>query len=96
MSKSYPSIQEELIALSEQKYQEALNKPGIKQNELHLAELLVQLFKDEDKIREAPSTVITGGLVFYGIQYRKSREIYEKLMEEVNRKYVLIHPDSLE
>lgn len=96
MSKSYPSIQEELIALSEQKYQEALNTPGIKQNELHLAELLVQFFKDEDKIREAPSTVITGGLVFYGIQYRKSREIYEKLMEEVNRKYVLIHPDSIE
>ena len=30
MSKSFPSIQEELIALSEQKYQEALNKPGIK------------------------------------------------------------------
>jgi len=30
------------------------------------------------------------------IQYRKSREIYEKLMEEVNRKYVLIHPDSIE
>jgi len=96
MSKSYPSIQEELIALSEQKYQEALNKPGIKQNELHLAELLVQLFKDEDKIREAPSTVIIGGLVFYGIQYRKTCEIYEKLMEEVNRKYVLIHPDSIE
>ena len=73
-----------------------MNKPGIKQNELHLAELLVQLFKDEDKIREAPSTVITGDLVFYGIQYRKSREIYEKLMEEVNRKYILIHPDSIE
>ena len=96
MSKSYPSIQEELIALSEQKYQEALNKPGIKQNELHLAELLVQLFKDEDKIRQVPMTVITGGLVFYGIRYRKSCEIYEKLMEEVNRKYVLIHPDSIE
>ena len=28
MSKSFPSIQEELIALSEQKYQEALNTPG--------------------------------------------------------------------
>jgi hypothetical protein len=96
MSKSFPSIQEELIALSEQKYQEALNTPGIKQNELELAELLVQLFKDEEKIRAVPRTVITGGLVFYGIPYRKTCEIYEKLMEEVNRKYVLIHPDSVE
>ena len=33
MSKSFPSIQEELISLSEQKYQEALNTPGMKQNE---------------------------------------------------------------
>ena len=30
------------------------------------------------------------------LQYRKTCEIYEKLMEEVNRKYVLIHPDSVE
>lgn len=96
MSKSYPSIQEELIALSEQKYQEALNTPGMKPVELELAEHLVQLFKDEEKIRAVPRTVITGGLVFYGIQYRKTCEIYEKLMEEVNRKYVLIHPDSIE
>ena len=96
MGKSFPSIQEELIALSEQKYQEALSKPGMKPDELKLAELLVQLFKDEDKIRQVPMTVITGGLVFYGIRYRKSCEIYEKLMEEVNRKYVLIHPDSVE
>ena len=64
--------------------------------ELELAEHLVQLFKDEEKIRAVPRTVITGGLVFYGIQYRKTCEIYEKLMEEVNRKYVLIHPDSVE
>ena len=71
MSKSFPSIQEELIALSEQKYQQALNTPGIKQNELHLAELLVQLFKDEDKIREAPSTVITGGLFSMGFSIGK-------------------------
>ena len=74
----------------------ALNTPGIKQNELELAEHLVQLFKDEEKICAVPRTVITGGLVFYGIPYRKTCEIYEKLMEEVNRKYVLIHPDSVE
>ena len=73
MSKSFPSIQEELIALSEQKYQEALNTPGMKPVELELAEHLVQLFKDEEKIRAVPRTVITGGLVFYGIDCAEDR-----------------------
>ena len=92
MSKS--SIQKELIELSEQKYREALNKPGIDQDELRFLELMVQFFNNEDAIREAPRTITTGTLVHYGVDLVQAREMYKKLMEEVNRKYILIHPDS--
>lgn len=88
-------MREELLVTAKKKYKEVMANPDSSDKEKRFNELLVKFFENEDAIREAPSNIAVGALVYYGHRIKEASEMYKELMEEVNKKYVLIHPDQV-
>ena len=88
-------MQEEIIATAKKKYKEVLENPNSDQDEKDYAKILVDFFQNEDAIREAPKIIPTAAFAYYGYDFETSYKMYDELMEEINKKYILIHPDVL-
>ena len=73
-------------------------KDEIAQNEperLRFAELMVEFFGNTDYIREAAKSTTMHGLYFMGYELSALDDLYQRLMEEINRRYRVISPEDL-
>ena len=55
-----------------------------------------KLFQDSDAILNCPRSVILGLLMYVGYPHAETRTVYDELIEELNRVYTMIDPDSLD
>ena len=55
-----------------------------------------KLFQNRDAILKCPRSVILGLLMYVGYPHSEIRTVYDNLIGELNRVYVMIDPDSLD
>ncbi|MCR4724914.1 MAG: hypothetical protein K5772_05735 [Clostridia bacterium] len=55
-----------------------------------------KLFQNRDAILKCPRSVILGLLMYVGYPHSEIRTVYDNLISELNRVYVMIDPDSLD
>ena len=92
---NHTSVQERLIAEADRKYEEVLKNPNLSEDEINYAKKLTELFRYDDVLREGPKTLVITSLIYYGYDIVEGYQIYDNLMAELNKKYMLIHPDAV-
>ena len=70
-------------------YREKADKP----NELQYADMIVKLYSNEDYIKAAPRSLIYQTLFSVGYPVKEIKDLYEQLLEEVNRTYPAVSPE---
>lgn len=92
---NHTSVQERLIVEADRKYEEVRQNPESSEVEINYAKKLTELFRYDDVLRDGPKTLVITSLIYYGYDIVEGYQIYDNLMAELNKKYMLIHPDAV-
>ncbi len=70
--------------------------PDVPEADKKFLETSKELFQNRDAILKCPRSVILGLLMYVGYPHSEIRKVYDALIGELNRVYVMIDPDSLD
>ena len=70
--------------------------PDVPEADKRFLETSKELFQNRDAILKCPRSVILGLLMYVGYPHSETRTVYDSLIKELNRVYVMIDPESLD
>ena len=89
------ALLDDIRAKAKVRRQEIYRDQADKQNELDYADMMVKLFSNEDYIKEAPRSLILQVLFSVGYPVGEVDDVYDRLLEEVNRTHPAVSPEML-
>ena len=78
------------------KIEEIANDPSVIDENKKFMNSAEKLFNNRDAILQCPKSVILGTLLYIGYPYSEIRDVYDKLIEELNKVYKMVDPDDLD
>ena len=87
---------DEIKLMAQKKYEDIKDDPNVIEADKKLAANSIKLFNNEDALLGSAKSTILGILYFIGYEHKDVRKIYDDLMQEINKKYTLVHPDMVQ
>ena len=72
-----------------------INDVNANKADIRYADALINLFNNSNAIVEAPASVICTGLLFIGYDFKIVNKLYDELISELTKKYMVISPEQL-
>ena len=87
---------EEVRLMAKNKQNLVHRDPEEKKENIEFADSLIAFFDNTDAIAGAPRSLVLGSLLFIGYEFDKLDDIYQKLIDEINKVYTCVSPEMIE